>query len=381
MAKVRIGDIAVVTSGNSAPQDKAFFVDGKYPFVRTGDVGRVHLDSCFVGPDDYLNDMGVAKLRLFPKNSLLFPKSGASTLLNHRVLLGEDSYVVSHLAIIIPNEEKVLPKYLYYASILIDAGDLVDDRAYPSLRTSTLENVMIEVPSIEEQRRIVYELDLFSDILKKKERQVANLDALVQSLFYEVFGDPVINPNSWPVVSLDSIANLKIGLTYKPENVCDNGIIVLRSSNIRNSEIDLNDVVRVDCPIKEQQFVKQGDILMCSRNGSIKLVGKVARIGDLSERMSYGAFMTTIRSPYNSYLFEFFKLPAFRVQLGLAKTATINQITVKMLANTKVALPPKELQESFEKKVFSIYEKKAFIGQSIKNIQDLLHCRMSKWFV
>lgn len=287
------------------------------------------------------------------------------------------------MGLIVP-KPSISSKYVFYAcnssSYRTFLSQIGNGIGITNLRFSDLEQFEVPVPSIEDQQRIVAELDLLTSIIDKKNAQLRDLDALAQSIFYEMFGDPSINEKGWPVVALETIAESRIGLTYKPENVSKEGTIVLRSSNIQESEIDLKDIVRVNCPIKENQYVQEGDILMCSRNGSFKLVGKVAKIGTLPERMSYGAFMTTIRSKYNPYLFEFFKLPAFRTQLGLAKTATINQITVKMLANTEVALPPLDLQRAFEKRVASIYAQRASIKQSMKDCQNLLDSRMLMYF-
>ena len=145
----------------------------------------------------------------------------------------------------------------------------------------------------------------------------------------------------WESTLLANVANCQIGLTYKPNDVVDEGgTIVLRSSNIQNSKISLDDIVRVNCNISPNKFVKDGDILMCSRNGSFRLVGKVAKIENLEEPMSYGAFMTIIRSDYNDFLFFFFQSQSFRKQIFIGQTATINQITTKMLNNTSVVIPP-----------------------------------------
>ena len=76
----------------------------------------------------------------------------------------------------------------------------------------------------------------------------------------------------------------------------------MRSSNIQNSQLDFADTVRVDCAVKEKLMVQENDILMCSRNGSARLVGKVALIKGIQEPMTFGAFMMIIRSRYHSYL-------------------------------------------------------------------------------
>lgn len=245
-----------------------------------------------------------------------------------------------------------------------------------------LESICIPIPPREEQERIVAELDCLSGVIEKKREQLKELDALAQSIFYQMFGDPITNEKGWEVKKLGEIATSQIGITYKPENVSDNneGTIVLRSSNIQNSTLCFEDIVRVKCDIKENKYVKDGDILMCSRNGSFRLVGKVAMIANLLEPMTYGAFMTIIRSPYQAYLFAFFKSPAFRAQLTTSKTATINQITVKMLDEIKVALPPLTLQQQFAERIDRIEQQKKLISQSIKEVEDLFNSRMDYYF-
>ena len=139
-------------------------------------------------------------------------------------------------------------------------------------------------------------------------------------------------------VKLGALGDIFIGLTYKPEDVCEEGTIVLRSSNIQNARLDFNDIVRVKCEVKDKLFVRDGDILMCSRNGSANLVGKSALISELPERMTFGAFMTIIRTNENSYLQYFFRSPFFKRQLKSSATTTINQITRNMLADVEVTL-------------------------------------------
>lgn len=177
----------------------------------------------------------------------------------------------------------------------------------------------------------------------------------------------------WEYKKLGKIAKCAIGLTYKPENVTEelSGTIVLRSSNIQNSILDFNDIVRVNVPVKEDKIVKDGDILMCSRNGSIRLVGKVALIKNLKERMSYGAFMTIIRSQYNPYLFEYFKTPAFRQYLIAGKTTTVNQITVKMLNNLTIPLPPKSTQLAIVSELDKINELIRLKKEQLKDFDNL----------
>lgn len=166
-----------------------------------------------------------------------------------------------------------------------------------------------------------------------------------------MFGDPTLNPQKYPVKLLSDIAEYWNGLTYKPEDVAESGTIVLRSSNIKNAQLDFSDIVRVNCKISDRKYVQDNDILMCSRNGSARLVGKVALIKGLDEPMSFGAFMMIIRSSYYAYLMTYFQMPAFRLQITTGATTTINQITSNML--DKVHLPVPDVQTLREFQLFT----------------------------
>lgn len=101
-------------------------------------------------------------------------------------------------------------------------------------------------------------------------------------------------PDGWEWCNLSMIGTTNIGLTYRPTNIEPDGVIVLRSCNIVNDQVDLSDLVRVKTTIRENQYVQKNDILICARNGSRALVGKCALIPDLGEPASFGAFMAII---------------------------------------------------------------------------------------
>ena len=280
--------------------------------------------------------------------------------------------------------EAIYNKYLFYFLRLKKdyLNSLGRGATFKEISKSIVESIKIPLPPKSTQLAIVSELDKINELIRLKKEQLKDFDNLAQSLFYEMFGDPVENEKGWEVKKLGEIAKSTIGLTYKPENVTEelSGTIVLRSSNIQNSILDFNDIVRVNVPIKEDKMVNDGDILMCSRNGSFRLVGKVALIKGLKERMSYGAFMTIIRSQYNPYLFEYFKTPAFRQYLITGKTTIVNQITVKMLNNLTLPLPPLSLQHLFAQRIEQIEREKSEVQKSIQDLETLLASRMQYWF-
>ena len=209
------------------------------------------------------------------------------------------------------------------------------------------DSTTIPYPAIEKQAEIAEKLRRITALIEKQKDQLLLLDQLVKSRFIELFGDPQSNPYGYQYEKLSDIATYFNGLTYKPENVAMEGTIVLRSSNIQNSQLDFADTVRVDCAIKERLMVQENDILMCSRNGSAKLVGKVALIKGIQEPMSFGAFMMIIRSQYFGYLMTYFQMDAFRQQIKTGATTTINQITGRMLDDVTIPLPPTALVDQF----------------------------------
>lgn len=179
-----LNEIAQVGAGNSAPQDPKLFENGNIPFIRTSDVGQVrfgHID----GAEDMLNEKGIAGLRLWPAGTILFPKSGASTFLNHRVIMDIEACVASHLATIVANPTCAIPKYLLYFLHTIRAQDLTQDQNYPSLRLPEIGAIKIPLPPLTEQKRIVAILDeTFAGIAKASDntaRNLSNADELFDS--------------------------------------------------------------------------------------------------------------------------------------------------------------------------------------------------------
>ena len=187
--------------------------------------------------------------------------------------------------------------------------------SYPAVTDSDVKNIEIPLPPLEIQKKIAQTLDVAAELIALYKKQLAELDNLIKATFYDMFGDPVTNEKGWPIVNLNVISESFIGLTYKPEEVSDKGIIVLRSGNIQNNILDFRDTIRVDKVIRDKLLVQRNDILMCSRNGSHHLVGKTTLIDKTDEPMSFGAFMTIIRSKYYRYLLAYFRTDAFRRQI------------------------------------------------------------------
>lgn len=136
---------------------------------------------------------------------------------------------------------------------------------------------------------------------------------------------------------LKDLGTFRGGLTYSTDDICDEnqGVLVLRSSNIQNGKLDFQDNVYVNCYIAKDLFVKKGDILICSRNGSAALVGKTAMI-DSNIKASWGAFMMLFSTKYNSAYMNYLLSISIGKNKGRFATSTINQLTNSMLGNILV---------------------------------------------
>ena len=171
---IRLSEFTEISAGNSAPQDEKSFENGKYPFFRTSDVGAVHLSANLIEVKDYLNDSAVSGMKLYAKGTILFPKSGASTFLNHRVIMGVDGYVASHLGTINVNPEYALNKFVYFMLTRIDAKNLTTDQTYPSLKLEEIGKIEIPLPPLDVQEQIVGELDGYAAIIAGARQLVDN---------------------------------------------------------------------------------------------------------------------------------------------------------------------------------------------------------------
>ena len=198
-SQCQLGEIAHVVAGDPAPQDPVAFAPDGPLFVRMQDVGRHHLHKALSNSRDRLDFEWASQsgLRLFPKDSILIPKSGASVNLNHRAKLAAEAYVVSHLAIVIPDQDKVEPDYLYWWSVCYDPRAQVQVTSLPSLRLSTLRSATVSLPPLDEQRRIVGILNRAARIERLRTRALELLEEFIQALFVRMFGDPNENPKGW----------------------------------------------------------------------------------------------------------------------------------------------------------------------------------------
>lgn len=256
-------------------------------------------------------------------------------------------------------------RFLYYwLYTLKNQGyfDLVCNKATLAHFTKEkLDSCFLIVPPTDEQERIASFLDTkcaeIDALITAKEKTNALLKEHRQSIIYEAVTkglDPTVPmkdsgvewigeiPEGWELKRLKYLGSMQIGLTYSPEEIVADGALVLRSSNIQDGKIVHADDVFVGKEIPEKLKVEEGDILICSRNGSRSLIGKNAVITEEFSGQTFGAFMTIFRGRFNFYIKYLLNSSVFDYYVGSFLTSTINQLTTSNLGNILVPVPSTE---------------------------------------
>ena len=147
--------------------------------------------------------------------------------------------------------------------------------AQKNMSTEWFKEYPIPIPSLSEQARIVEELDLLSNIIEKKRQQLSELDNLAQSIFYDMFGDPVTNEKGWEVKKLKDITS-KIGSGATPkggnESYKGEGISLIRSLNVYNNSFKYKDLAHIDdeqASALNNVIVEIGDVLFNITGASV----------------------------------------------------------------------------------------------------------------
>ena len=376
--KARLGDVCTVVSGSTPKSTVPEYWDGDIKWITPAELSN---DTYIINDSArHITALGVAKtgLKPFPAGTVILSSRAP---IGKTAIAGCEMFCNQGFKNLICSE-KIDSKYLYY--FLSGKTDYLNSlgrgATFKEISKAIVESIEIPLPEIEEQKRIAAHFERLLRLIQLQKAELEELDKLVKSRFIELFGEPQHNPHGYKHTKLSDIATYYNGLTYKPENVAAEGTIVLRSSNIQNSQLDFTDTVRVDCAIKERLMVQNNDILMCSRNGSAKLVGKVALIKDIQEPMSFGAFMMIIRSHYFGYLMTYFQMDAFRQQIKTGATTTINQITGRMLDDVTIPLPPMALVEQFAAFVEQTDKSKLAVQKGLQELEILKKSLMQQYF-
>ena len=241
-----------------------------------------------------------------------------------------------------------------------------------------LKELNVPVPPIAEQEKIVAELDCLSGIIEKKKQQLKELDNLAQSIFYEMFGDPVENDKGWEVREVGDVCILKSG--DSSANNTSAGMLPYIKVGDMNMEGNNPRITTSSTFVSKEENAKGifpiGSILFPKRGGAIftnkKRLTSVEVCCDLN-------IMGVIpkREVLPIYIYHYF----IGLDFGkLCNGATIPQINNKDIAPLKICVPSKNKQQEFASMIESIEKQKELIAQSIKETETLFNSRMDYYF-
>lgn len=243
-------------------------------------------------------------------------------------------------------------KYLYYALKNAKIPDTGYNRHFKWLR-----KICIKYPDVDRQKEIVIVLDMMSDIIKKRKKEIKYLDDLIKARFVEMFGDPVSNPMGWEkvklsqcLVSIDNGKSFVCGANSRTGN--EPAILKLSAatygyykSEENKAMIDMNQFV-------EDAEVHSGDLLFTRKN-TPELVGMCAYVYDTPAKLMIPDLIFRLNTSNHCdkiFLWKLIDHDLFRACIGKIATGSaksMSNISKERLLGLCIILPPIELQQQF----------------------------------
>lgn len=339
------------TFSKGASISRAESQTGKIPAIRYGELYTDH--------DDYIRTFKshisaevAARSHKIHKGDILFTASGETKedIGKSVAFINDfDAYAGGDLIILSPKVDYD-PVFMGYITnskpVRMQKASRGQGDAVVHIVTDDVKAIEIPFPPFKEQQRIASALMKVDALISNLDKLIAKKQAIKKGAMQELLTGKKRLPGfkgEWKECPLSAIADNFTGLTYRPEDVSDFGILVLRSANIQNGLLDFHNNVRVTMKIPQRAMAKENDILVCVRNGSSELIGKSALIQNIKEPMAFGAFMTVLRTKKpNDFRYVFFSWQTKYIydQIHGNSSATINQITNKDIDSLIIKLPP-----------------------------------------
>lgn len=364
----KIKDICDKASSNIA-QNKITELDGDYPvYGASGFVQNVdfyHRDTEYIGI--VKDGSGVGRVNTYPANSSL---------------LGTLQYII-------PKEGYAL-NYVAYALKSLNLAEYASGAAIPHIYFKDYGEETIPVPPREEQERIVAELDCLSGVIEKKKQQLKELDALAQSIFYEMFGNPDVVNKDWEDSRLEDLCivitkgTTPTTLGYK---FTEAGINFLKvESFFKDGTIDIDKVVYIsnEChEVLKRSSLQEDDILLCIAGATVGRLAKVPKhIVPANTNQAFAIIrLKEEKKDLFQYIYSYLHSPFIQnIVTELKKGVAQPNLTLGQVRNFKIVIPPKEIRISFVEKIGLIENEKKLIKKSIEEVEMLFNSRMDYYF-
>ncbi len=282
--------------------------------------------------------------------------------------------------ILIP-KEFLKAKFLLYYLRWYQVPSLGYSRHY-----KLLKEIVLPVPPIAEQERIVAELDLLSGIIEKKKEQLKAYDQLAQSIFYTMFGDPIDNPKGWETKKLDELCTVitkgttptTLGFPFVEE-----GINFVKVESFINGRIDSSKLSHIthECNLAlSRSKLEDKDLLVCIAGATI---GKMAVVDSsiLPANTNQACAIIRLKDKRTiRYIQSFLELKFENDVMQMGKGVAQPNLSLGQLRNLFLPMPPIGQRETFTTTLEAIERQKALVQQSIEETQTMFDYTMDKYF-
>lgn len=283
------------------------------------------------------------------------------------------------------------PYYFVYYTQSFKYQNTVDINATGTTRKrisrKNLENIPIPLPPLSTQQSIVSELDSLSQIIADCKETLKDYDALEQSIFYDMFGDPVKNEKGWDVKKLGDCYKVTSSKRIYLEELTDNGIPFLKVA-------DVNNLINGECKpttfisdekyneLKINGYVPKANDLIVTARGTI---GNVYIVKKEDAFYFQDGMITWLKqSNYNTdaiFIKNMFLVPCFLNYLEqFSNNSTVAFLSISKLANVYIPVPPLALQQAFASKIEAIEQMKVETKKALQEAETLFQARMDYWF-
>jgi type I restriction enzyme, S subunit len=378
-----------VRNGASIKQEAGL---GGIPITRIETIWNEEIDINRFGYADIADtNIGLYKKHLLKNGDLLMTHINSPKHLGKCALYEDEPKILIHgmnLLCLRPNANVSDPKFLkYYFKTKSFKGALskISNQSVnqASFSAGKLKQVDIPLPPLEEQKQIAAILDASDELRQKDKALIAKYDELTQSLFLDMFGDPVSNSKGWDENTMGEVLDLiTYGLTVRPEYI-KNGVPLISAREIRSGEVNYDSAPNISESdfenLSEKGKPKLGDILF-SKTGSI---GHCAIVNNSKV---FAVTQNAARLSFKDHVNEIYALYYLRspyIQLLARKRAKGNAVKDLQLGDMKKFVflnPPYTLQSQFAKYVQTIDSQKVLAEESLNKSEDLFNSLLQKAF-
>ena len=305
-------------------------------------------------------------------------KDGAG--IGRTMLLPPESSIIGTMQYLIP-KDNVLPEYLYYVVKAKHLEKYFSGATIPHIYFKDYKNEQFDLVSFEEQREIINRLKKIEIIIDNLSKNLLLLDELVRARFVEMFGDPIENPYSFPILKLGELSELITkgaspswqGYSYTEDST---QTLFVTSENVREGYMDFSSIKYVEDAFNEKQkqsMIKKGDYLINIVGASI---GRAAQFDmDCKANMNQAAALVRIKdnTVLDNYLLYYLNSDKAQMMYNSMKSDTGRaNLSLQDIANLEILVPDLTLQVKFASFVKEIDKSRLLSNHSLFLIKSII---------